>query len=113
MGATFHYEAGLQARVPEGRELESFNAWNEAWTLLPETIERDGTFVANAGAGRVVAAYDREKIAGVFERNSDTSGWVLVIGDEAAPVTLTDGWKIAATKRIEGGRLLAITRSAS
>jgi hypothetical protein len=113
MGATFHYEGGLQARVPEGRELESLNAWNEAWTLLPETIERDGTFVANAGAGSVVAAYDREKIAGVFERKSDTSGWVLVIGDEAVPLTLADGWTIAETRRIEGGRLLAITRLAS
>ena len=27
LGATFHYEGGLQARVPEGRELACFEAW--------------------------------------------------------------------------------------
>jgi hypothetical protein len=113
MGATFHYEAGLQARVPEGRELESFKAWNEAWTLLPEAVERKGQFVADAGVGGAVATYDREKIAAVFERTTDASGWILVIGEEAAPLTLADGWQIATTKRIEGGRLLEITRAAS
>ncbi len=43
LGATFHYEAGLQARVPDGRELECFSAWNEAWTLLPADVEHRGT----------------------------------------------------------------------
>ena len=27
LGATFHYEGGLQARIPAGRELECFEAW--------------------------------------------------------------------------------------
>jgi hypothetical protein len=27
LGATFHYEGGLQARIPAGRELECFDAW--------------------------------------------------------------------------------------
>jgi hypothetical protein len=35
LGATFHYEGGLQARQPEGRELECFRAWQEGWSLVP------------------------------------------------------------------------------
>lgn len=39
MHATFHYDGGLQAQVPQGVELASFKAWSEAWTLLPDGIE--------------------------------------------------------------------------
>ncbi len=52
LGATFHYEGGLQARIPEGRELECFNAWNEAWDLLPSDVESQGTFSVAGASGR-------------------------------------------------------------
>ncbi len=39
LGATFHYEQGLQARIPTGIELRCFDAWNDAWSLLPNDIE--------------------------------------------------------------------------
>jgi hypothetical protein len=107
MGATFHYDAGIHARVPDGRELDCFKAWNEAWALLPRDVEREGTFVASGGA---VKDYDRRSIAGVFERSSASRGWILVIGDDAAALTLNEGWTIAGTRRIDGGRLLQITR---
>jgi hypothetical protein len=107
LGATFHYEGGIHARVPDGRELECFNAWNEAWTLLPRDVEREGTFAANGG---VVQDFDRQAIAGVFERSSASRGWILVIGDDAAALRLSEGWTIAGTRRIDGGRLLQITR---
>ena len=111
LGATFHYDAGLQARVPGGRELDCFNAWNEAWTLLPAGVEREGTFRANGSAGSIVASYDPERIVGVYERSNTTSGWILVLGEEAAPVTLEQRWTIRDSRRIAGGRLLTVTRS--
>jgi hypothetical protein len=111
LGATFHYEAGLQALVPEGRELECFNAWNEAWTLLPADVERLGVFRAAGTSGSVVARYDRDRVTGIYERVADASGWVLVIGDEAAVVMLADGWRVRDSRRIGGGRLLRVTRS--
>jgi len=49
MHATFHYEGGLHARIPEGVELACFRAWGEAWTLLPANIEQ-GTFRRLQGA---------------------------------------------------------------
>ncbi len=111
LGATFHYEAGLQALVPEGRELECFNAWNEAWTLLPRDIERHGAFTTAGAPGGIVTAYDRQAIIGIYERADAASAWILVLGDPAAEVMLRTGWSLRETRRIDGGRLLSVTRS--
>lgn len=67
MHATFHYEGGLQAEVPLGAELRAFEAWREAWTLLPDDIER-GTFHAvDAARGTT------------FETRLDGDVWALTI----------------------------------
>jgi hypothetical protein len=67
MHATFHYEGGLQAAVPQGAELRAFEAWREAWTLLPDDIER-GTFDAvDAARGTT------------FETRLDGEVWALTI----------------------------------
>ena len=111
LGATFHYEAGIQARVPEGRELDCFSAWNEAWSLLPDDVERRGAFQASGTPGSIVTAYDRERLLGVYERADDSSGWVLVLGDQAAGLTVANEWRVGDTRRIDGGLLLSVTRS--
>lgn len=72
MYATFHYEGGLQARVPEGRELEALNAWREAWALLPEDIER-GHFTSRE-AGQWV----------IYETQLDDRGYGLVVPSSSA-----------------------------
>lgn len=111
LGATFHYEAGLQARVPEGRELECFTAWNEAWTLLPDGIERHGIFRTGGTPESIVTAFDRERIMGIYERADATRGWVLVLGDADSAVTLSEGWTTGEDRRIDGGRLVSVARS--
>lgn len=113
LGATFHYEGGLHARVPEGREQECFNAWNEAWSLLPVDVERRGRFRVAGTADSIVTAYDRERIIGVYERGDDDAGWILVLGDEAAGLTLKTGWIVRERRRIDSGRLLSVTRSSA
>jgi hypothetical protein len=45
LGATFHYEGGLQAAIPAGRELECFNV---AWVLV---VKPRAGFSATWGAG--------------------------------------------------------------
>lgn len=35
LGATFHYDGGLQAVIPAGNEEACFTAWRSAWDLLP------------------------------------------------------------------------------
>ncbi len=96
MGATFHYEAGLHGRVPEGRELECFNAWNEAWTLLPADIERAGRF-------EVVRP-------GEYRRLGASEGWVLLV----PPVTEASalpGWSVAETRDLGGATLVRLARA--
>lgn len=69
MHATFHYEGGLQARIPEGVELACFEAWREAWTLLPAGIEL-GTFSRPAD--------------GVFEARLGDETWTLTLERDGA-----------------------------
>ena len=111
LGATFHYEAGLQAPIPDGRELECFNAWNEAWTLLPAGVEHRGTFSSAGAANGIVATANRERAAGIYERVDGANGWVLVLGESSAAVTLSEGWSVRETREVDGGRLLSVTRS--
>ena len=108
-GATFHYDAGIQARIPEGRELDCFKAWNEAWTLLPGSVERDGSFALGGQAGRIVSEYDRAAVIGVYERGDSRNGWVLVLGNPAR-ITLSKEWRIVKTIPIGGGALLSVTK---
>ncbi|HUF24921.1 MAG TPA: hypothetical protein VMN81_12390 [Vicinamibacterales bacterium] len=77
MYATFHYEGGLQARIPEGIEAECFKAWSEAWTLLPAGIEA-GTFsVREATKG------------GLYETRLGEVTWVLAVAGAPLPAELT------------------------
>jgi hypothetical protein len=113
LGATFHYEAGLQARVPEGPasiEAQCFAAWNEAWTLLPPDVEQRGAFREAGGTGSAIATWDRERVIGVFERTDDRAGWVLVVGDQDAVLIPSSGWTVRNERRIDGGRVLSVER---
>jgi hypothetical protein len=111
LGATFHYASGLQASIPRGRELECFNAWNEAWTLLPTGIETQGTFAVAGNPRAIVRDYDRQGAYGVFERVAGDRGWILAIGPGEPALELAAGWKISDTKTLEGARLLSVGRS--
>ena len=109
-GATFHYERGLHARVPEGRELACFAAWNEAWTMLPAGVEAIGTFRAAGGEASVVRDLDRDAAIGAFERGDERHAFVLVLGDRTPPIALAEGWTIAQTRRFDGGTLVTAER---
>lgn len=108
-GATFHHDAGIHARIPTGRELDCFTAWNEAWTLLPANIEGRGSFAPGGAAGRIVTHYDRAAVMGVYERADSKNGWVLVFGNHAR-ITLSKEWRIVKTIPIGGGALLNAAR---
>ena len=111
LGATFHYSGGLQARIPEGRELQCFNAWNEAWTLLPADVEIQGTFAESGTTDTVVQAFDRATAFGVFERIADRRGWVLAVGPGDPALRLAAGWSVLESRTFEGVRLFTVARS--
>ncbi len=111
MGATFHYEGGLQAKIPEGRELQCFDAWNEAWSLLPRDVEDAGTFTVAGRQGAVVRSFDSKASLGVFERIDDGRGWVLSLGSGDPSLELSPGWRVGETKIFQGARLFTVSRS--
>jgi hypothetical protein len=111
LGATFHYEGGLQARIPAGRELECFNAWNDAWSLLPAGLERAGTFRRAGDPGAAVASFAEPRARGVFERQTGNGVRVRVLdprpGFSAARAA---GWRVTRTVRRPGAWLISARR---
>lgn len=91
LGATFHYEGGLQARKPEGRELECFRAWQEGWVLVPGS---EPVTPSDPGApGGPVKALHGAGHAAAFIGVRGESAWVLVAGT-TGPVNVewAQGW---------------------
>ncbi|HET7216630.1 MAG TPA: hypothetical protein VFJ02_01220 [Vicinamibacterales bacterium] len=109
-GATFHYEGGLHARVPEGRELECFTAWNEAWTMMPGDVEELGTFRATGTQGSIVRGLDREHVIGAYERGDARRAFVLVLANPVPSIAPAEGWTIVATRQFDHGALLTAAK---
>jgi hypothetical protein len=111
LGATFHYEGGLHARIPEGRELACFNAWNEAWTLLPGDIEQRGVFREAGGEGAAVRGFDRGRALAVFERQDAHRAWVLVVRPTGSvSLQWTEGWSGRTVTRTAGADIIIAER---
>jgi hypothetical protein len=112
LGATFHYEQGLQAKIPTGIEARCFDAWNEAWSLLPKDIETRGVFRARAEPGSAVGSFDAAAGSAVFETRRGATVYVLVLNASKAPtLEWNKGWQLRTTKRIGGTWLLTATQA--
>jgi len=109
VGATFHYEGGLQARIPTGAELECFKAWQQAWTLLPADFT--GSTLEETGPGRIVTALGA-KAAGSYVASQENRAWLLAFGVEgpAAPVWAA-GWTPGPCTIWERSLLCAASRT--
>jgi hypothetical protein len=100
VGSTFHYDGGIHAKIPEGRQAMCFAAWISAWTLLPSGPLTDF---------RELAATDPLTVKGaahawVARAGADTI--VLAIGLPAsAPVSAATGWTITSARRWTGSGL--------
>jgi hypothetical protein len=113
LGATFHYEQGLQAKVPTGTEARCFDAWNEAWSLLPSDIETRADFHAAGEAGAAVSSFDAAAASAVFEARRDSTTYVLVLNAAKAPtVTWNKGWRSSTATQFGAAWLLTATRGA-
>jgi hypothetical protein len=107
MGATFHYDSGLHTRIPAGTELACFDAWNDAWKLLPADIEHRGVFRKAGDPGAAVSAFDAGSAFGVFERHDGSRAWVVVIRPaEKVVLRWADGWSATRTARAGGVEII-------
>jgi hypothetical protein len=98
VGATFHYEGGLNALVPEGREAACFRAWLNAWTALSGDFELRARFVGSPGADSPVAL-DTGGRGRALEVREDGVTWILLVGAAGAPkAAWRDGWRAAGIR---------------
>jgi hypothetical protein len=111
LGATFHYQGGLQAKIPAGRELECFNAWNEAWSILPAELERAGAFRRAGDPGAAVTSYAGDRALGVFERQTGNIARAIVIDPRPGfSAAWSAGWRVTGTERRRGAWLISARR---
>ena len=85
----------MHGRSPQGRELKCFQAWNEAWTLLPATVESEGKFE--------VVRRDEYRRLGTRE------GWVLLL-PTLKEITAIDGWSVTERRDLGGATLVRVSR---
>jgi hypothetical protein len=112
MGATFHYEGGLQSEIPSGRELECFQAWQEAWTRLPEDIE-GWEFLAVGDTGAAATRVHGET-GGAWVSQRGDEAWVLTAGERGEiRVEWAAGWRQVESATWSGSRLLRAARTRS
>lgn len=107
VGATFHYEGGLQARRPAGNALACFRGWQEAWTLIPG----DGRVEPfDAGPAAPVAGI-RGDHAAVFLGSRGDMAWLLIAGAGAgAVVDWQDGWVVTVRREWPASRFYGARR---
>jgi hypothetical protein len=112
LGATFHYEGGLQATIPAGRELECFNAWNEASRLLPTEVENSGTFRRAGDAGAAVAGFLPDTALAIFERQLGNAAWIVAINPlEKLEMRWSAGWTPGQITRLQGAWVFTARRN--
>lgn len=97
--ATFHYEGGLQARIPEGREAAALTEWTAALDLLGDLPE-GGSFLTGPGLSGVAKVQDARA---AFGREVGSTLWVVVIDPgERASVDFSGGWRLDRAVRRPG-----------
>lgn len=96
IGATFHYEGGLQARIPRGRELECLAAWQQAWTVIPGDTPVEPFEPGPSQPARSIHAEGGTAFAGM----RGPAAWVLVTGTtRPARIEWGKGWSVVASRR--------------
>jgi hypothetical protein len=107
LGATFHYEGGLQARLPDERETACLDAWMLGLALTAG-LPPDRQLLEAASVSDIAAVTGARA---VFASTSGQSAAILLVEpSHTAQVTWRDGWRelrrtsAPGTQLITGGR---------
>ena len=106
LGATFHYEGGLQGRLPTGRELECFNAWNSALAAFAD-LPAGGRFVAAAELSDVGVVTGARAF---FGRRFDAEAWIVAIDPVKVGVQWRAEWRERNRSSLPGVELFRVSR---
>lgn len=110
MGATFHYEGGLQARVPRGREAACLAAWQTGLALVPDAAST-GEFLEGASVARVARTEGAQR---AFARVSGDQATILLVGPAGlTSVTWVTGWREIRRGAVPGALVATAARARS
>jgi hypothetical protein len=98
LGATFHYEGGLQARIPSGRELECFQAWSQGLDAMA-SMPAGGRFVANDDLTSTAGVSGARA---VFGRLYDKEVWLVLVDPGEVLVEWKALWREASRVTLPG-----------
>lgn len=107
LGATFHYEGGLRAVVPSGREAECFAAWRDGLDMMNE-LPGGGEFLSERHVASVATA---SHARAAFGRQFANTVWVVAVDpEEGASVTWQAGWSSVDQRTAAGVRVFRARR---
>lgn len=107
IGATFHYEAGLHARRPEGNSLACFRAWQEGLALVAGDA---GVEPFEPGSSAPLRGIRGDHAAAFLGRRGDTV-WVLIAGAGARVVVdWQSGWTVVSQREWPASRFYVSRR---
>lgn len=111
LGATFHYEGGLQSRLPHGVQLTCFEAWRRGLDALPAGLE-DRTTSSEAGTeGSAAASYDHAAAVAVYVAEGQSEAWAVAVGVLRDPMMKwRPGWKVVAARNYPGVSVMRAVR---
>jgi hypothetical protein len=98
LGATFHYEGGLQSRIPAAKELECFQAWSQSLDAV----------ASMPAGGRFLTGGNLTPIAGVsgaraaFGRLYDKEAWVVLVDPGDVKIEWKAPWIEMSRVRLPG-----------
>ena len=107
MGGTFHYEGGLQARVPQGREAACLSAW-----LLGASLVRSVAPADDFLQGEAIARIARiGGVRAVYARASETTATILLIDPQQPDVSWAAGWTEERRAGVPGALVLTARKA--
>ena len=107
MGATFHYEGGLQATVPRGREAACLAAWQAGFDLLAD-IPMDGEFIAG---DQVRSVAEATEVRGIFVRTWERRAVIVLVDPSpSVSVKLAAGWTEVRRSAVPGVTAIHVER---
>lgn len=110
MGATFHYEGGLHARIPQGNEAACLAAWRSGLALVPDATG-PSEFLEGEAVGRIARI---EGARAAFARLSGDEVTMLVV--DATPslsVAWGGGWREERRASVPGVVVATAARARS
>ena len=102
---TFHYEGGLLAKQPAGRERDALAAWSAALDIFNEArVSSDGTFLAD---DRVSSIAEVRGARAAVARATDREVWLLILDPGAAhSVVWKAPWRAEGEWQVPGARVM-------